>query len=529
MAGLMMTAAMPPFHGTAWLAPLALAMLLAALARTTHPARTGWWFGLAHQATLLHWLFLLIPAAPVLNAWLVPASAIAAILYCSLFYLLLGWAFGRVRSWLGRPAVLALSPVLWTGMEAWRAAGELGFPWCLSGAAWIDTPVRTWAATAGEIGLGAGTAFLAAALVAAVELWQRWREGRHRRAAAVSGRLGAAWRVSLLLAAAFLIAALAAGTGWRGSREPMVAGGHAGGDSLIALRQEPVRIAAVQANVDLADKWMRAKIDSTRIPYGRLTERAAAAGAQLVVWAETAVPSYLLHDPEMLEWISGLAATDHVFIYAGFPDAWLEPDGAALRYNSSGLFGPEGQLIDRYAKHHLLPIGERMPFQGLVPALGKIDVGQAEWMPGEPPRPLLVEAAGGPFTFAGLICFESIFSDLARGAVRGGAQYLVNITNDGWFGASAGPRQHAAMARLRAAECGVPLVRCANNGISFLTDDRGAILVRAGLDQRTFLEADLPPGTRSTLFVRAGAWPLAGFLLAWSIIAVVITWKGRRS
>jgi apolipoprotein N-acyltransferase len=525
LAGFVATTAMPPFPGTGLLMVLSLAVLFGVLVDAPHPARTAWFFGLAHQLTLLHWLFLLIPAATISSRGLVPVAAISTILYVSLFYLVFGGVFQILRSQLGGRTALALAPVLWTAMEAARGAGELGFPWCLSGAAWIKTPVLSWTAASGEIGLGAATAFTAAAIVAVLG----WLTGRWVDPVPARG-----WWLGLAIATGVLWSGIGLGAAWRLSGPAVAAGipdstatAAAPGALAATPRRTPVRIAAVQADVALADKWERARIDSTRIPYTELTGAAARDGAKLVVWAETAVPSYLRYEPALLDWVSGLAAEYRVYIYTGFPDAELTPDGQRLRFNSSGLFNPRGRLVDFYAKHHLLPVGERMPFSWLFPAIAHIDVGQAEWAPGEKPVPIMVSLPGGDFRFAGLICFESIFSDLSRQAVRNGAQVLINITNDGWFGKTAGPRQHAELARLRAAACGVPLVRCANNGVSFITDARGSLVVEAGLGRRAFVAADVLPQDGRTAFVRYGSWPLVGFLALWSALALLLTRRVR--
>lgn len=498
LAGLMATTALPPFSGAGWLMVPALALLFGLLASSPQPARTGWWFGLAHQASLLHWLFLLGPDASM-PRWLAPLTAAATILYAALFYALLGAAWGLARRWLGAAAALALAPLLWTGMETLRGLGELGFPWCLTGAAWLDTPLLPLAAAAGEQGLGAATAMTAAALAA----WLGPSRGQPRRAL-LSAAAMATW------------AALVLGAAWRGPA-PEAAGA--------AAARPPLRVAAIQANVALRDKWKPDRIDSTLVPHTQLMAQAAAAGAELAVWAETAVPSYLLHDPGLLGWVRGLAREHGLWLYAGFPHYTLTVGGEPARFNSSGLFRPDGVLTDRYDKHHLLPFGERLPGQRWFPALGRIDVGQAEWRPGAPPKPMRLRTAGGEYAFAGLICFESIFAGPARAAAREGIDFLVNITNDGWFGWTAGPRQHAALARLRAAECRLPVVRCANNGISFVTDARGRLIVRAGLDTRAVVSADVPPGPGGTLFVRAGAGPLWMWLALWAAAA---GWPERR-
>jgi apolipoprotein N-acyltransferase len=292
---------------------------------------------------------------------------------------------------------------------------------------------------------------------------------------------------------------------------------------------EKVEVAAVQADVALAVKWVDAKIDSTKVPYTELTEDAADDGADLVVWAETAVPAYLRYDKDLLAWARKLVQDEEIWLYTGYPDADRGPDGQVRTYNSSGLFSPEGQIVDKYAKYHLLPIGESMPFSSLFPFLAKVDVGQAEWTPGDPPRPMTMKMEQGEFRFSGLVCFESIFSLLGRQSVRRGSQCLVVITNDGWFGKSAGPRQHTWLARLRAVECDVPVIRCANNGISFICDADGKILDQLDLGRRGIVRAAITPGQGRTMYVAYGAWPLGGFLVIWFVLVIGLGLRDRRA
>jgi apolipoprotein N-acyltransferase len=294
-----------------------------------------------------------------------------------------------------------------------------------------------------------------------------------------------------------------------------------------SVEAAPLAVAAVQADVALADKWVDAKIDSTLIPYGELTAAAADAGAEFIVWAETAIPDYLRHQKKLLDWTRGVVTAAGAYLYIGFPDAERGPDGKVRTYNSSGLFAPDGSLIDRYAKYHLLPIGEAMPFTRYFPFLAKLDVGQAEWTPGQLPRPMTTAWPGREFRFSAMICFESIFSHLARSAVKDGSQCLVVITNDGWFGKSAGPLQHAWMARMRAVENGVPVIRCANNGVSFICDERGRILDSLDLGIRGFVSADITPPPTRTLYVRLGAWPLFFYMAILSVLALGAPWLRR--
>lgn len=497
-AGLVVAAGLPPYPWTGILVPVGLALLFGVLFYSERPARTAWFFGLAHQAVLLHWLFLLVPSKTIPTRALVPIQASAAILYVSCFYLVLGWVFGKVRNRLGPVPALLLLPVLWAGMEVFRSRGELAFSWCLIGSGVIGTPLMALARTSGEIGLSTGMAFAAVLLTI---VWVCRGETP----------ISPLYRKALLVACCLVWVFLAVGSRVRPAASVSVP------ETL-----DSIVVAAVQADVALSVKWVDSKIDSTKIPYTELTKQAADDGAEFVVWAETAVPAYLRFDKPLLGWARTLAKDTGVWVYSGFPDADRGPDEEVRTYNSSGLFSPDGQIQDRYAKHHLLPIGESMPFTSVFPFLVKLDVGQAEWTPGDRPQPMTLTTDRGSFRFSGLICFESIFSHLARYSVRKGSQCLVVITNDGWFGESAGPRQHTLMARLRAVETGVPVIRCANNGISFICTADGRVLDRLDLGRRGVVSAEIKPGDGRTMYVAYGAWPLFGFLVVWSVLVIAL-------
>lgn len=494
LAGLVAAAGLPPYPWTGLLVPVGLALLFVLMARSEKPGRLAWMFGLAHQTVVLHWLFLLIPAKSIPTRALVPVQAILTIFYVSAFTLVFGWVYGHLRRRLGPVRGLLLLPVLWTALEWLRGVGEMAFPWCLTGSCVIGTPLLGLARAGGELAVGSGIAFLATTLAV-------WR---------LRTRSPQEWKQ------AFLAICGATVLLWLG----LLGGASIRPDSVERPAEfQPVtslRVAAVQANVDLEDKWIDARIDSTKIPYSQLTAEAAGQGAEFIVWAETAVPAYLRYDIPLLNWTRGVVRDAGAYLYTGFPDAERQPDGELRKYNSSGLFSPDGSLLDRYAKHHLLPIGEAMPFTRYIPVLAKLDVGQAEWTPGDRPVPQRVELPGGSFDFSGLICFESVIGGLARGSVRAGSQCLVIVTNDGWFGETAGPRQHAALARLRAVECGVPVIRCANNGISLVADSDGELLDSLDLGRRGFVQAVIEPGNGDTLYVKWGQWPLLIFLLAWA-------------
>jgi len=500
LAGLLVTLGLPPMAYTGVLVPVGLALLFIALKDARKPALLMWIFALIHQSSLLHWLFLLIPAKSIPTRALVPVQASLAILYVSVFFLLLGWVFGLLRRRFGYQRSLLAMPVLWVGMEALRAGGEMAFPWCLTGSAVVDGPLMGLLRASGEIGVSALVVFVAMLLTLLWFWWHQRADYRNSFLTSVAGTL-------LLTVAVFIGAQL----------EPEISS-----NPDVAVRTEPLKIAAIQADVSLDDKWKNSKIDSTRIPYRQLTVDAVDEGAQFIIWAETAMPSYIRYEKEHLNWVRQVIYETKTPLYTGFPDAERLQGGTLNKFNSSGLFDARGMILDRYAKYHLLPIGEAMPFTSVFPALAKIDVGQAEWTPGQPPEAMLLPTESGDFPFSGLICFESILAKQARNSVRRGSRLLVVITNDGWFGETAGPRQHTRMALLRAAECGVPMVRCANNGISLICDENGHVLDELDLGIRGFVMADVAPGNGRTAYVRWGAWPLFWFLLLWVTMVLVV-------
>jgi len=403
LAGFMATVAMPPYQVYGWVILPSLALFIYALSVSKKPAKSAFLFGVAHQASLLKWLFFLIPEASISYRWMIPMAGSLVVVYVSMFYLLFGFSYRFIRDQLGGTVALYSMPVLWVGMELLRSIGEMGFPWCLTGASALTfPPIFSMVSVAGELGLGF-LLFTTALFV--VSIFKKIRT-----VIAFSG-----FTVFLLFIATVLVS---------GRQSPI-------------QETESIRISAVQANVSLKDKWDPEKVDASIEPYTLLTEEAAVDSAELIVWAETAVPAFLRYDREKLDWIKSLSDINDVFLYTGFPDAARNIDGDMDRFNGSGLFTPDGMILARYSKYHLLPFGERMPFQSLIPWLGKMDFGQAEWTPGNIPEGIAVPGTNA--VISGLICFESIFSSLVGMTEKSGTNILVNITNDGWFGKRAGP------------------------------------------------------------------------------------------
>ncbi len=488
---------MPGF--VAW---AALVPLLAALERRVRGGasagalfRLGWLFGFVFFGVGIHWIALLSDVA-ITVPWLRYPAWLAAAAYLALFPGLVALVAGA----LARRVPLAWSfPPALVAVEWLRGSGELGFPWFQP--AYTQHAYVALVQMASLGGAALVTLWLA---VLNVLLWRALGGTARGRAA-----LGALALVLLPLL-----------WGQRVLEAEPPADPAQGTGRMVAL---------VQGDIPGEVKWsgrhqpeiLRTFLDESG---------AAVAGRQpppmLIVWPETATGSYLRRQLDQSLQVRAFAAGHGVPVFSGFADYGWDSTGALHHFNAAGLFGADGSCGPLYAKRHLVPFGERMPFQRLLPWLGRIELGQAEWAAGN--ETVLFPSAAGPF--ACLICFEAVFPDLARADVRAGARWLVNITNDEWFGRSAALPQHAAMAVFRAVENRVPLARCANTGVTMLVDAHGRVVERLPVFTRAVLTAPLPPPARwgfPTPYARAGDWPSAACAGALLVLALVARRRPR--
>jgi len=197
----------------------------------------------------------------------------------------------------------------------------------------------------------------------------------------------------------------------------------------------------------------------------------------LLVWPEAAVPSLFLWDTNLYDgktiydWITGLARDQHIWLIMGADDAEPLPNGKVDYYNSSFLIDPSGEVLGKYRKRRLVIFGEYVPFSRWLPILSTLVQSHGEFQPGNQPVAFRLGALN--VVTSVLICFEDVFPHLTREYVDPDTDFLLNLTNNGWFGESAAQWQHAASAVFRAVENNLPLVRCANNGLTCWVDRRG--------------------------------------------------------
>lgn len=476
----------------AWFALVPLLDVLDARLRARAPLRAlfraGWACGFLWFAIGIHWIARLSDVA-ITVPWLKYPAWIVAAAYLALFPGLAAAAAG----WLARRSGFSLAvtfPLAFLAVEELRASGELGFPWF--------QPGYSQAAFAPLIqlaSLGSVTLLTLWVTVLNVLLW---------RSLTARSRLQSALGALLLFALP-----------WAWGQRVLDA----------APREPGPAVALVQGNIPGAIKWSGRHQGEILDRFLRLTADGAAREPRpaIAIWPETATGSYLRRQLDQALQVATLAARTGVPVFSGFADWEPVAGGGTRSYNAAGLFAADGSTL-RYSKRHLVPFGERMPFQTVLPVLGRIGLGQAEWTPGR--EAVLFPSAAGPFSC--LICFESIFPDLARGDVRRGARWLVNITNDEWFGRSPALTQHAAMAQLRAVENRVPLARCANTGVTAVIDAYGRMTARLPVFEAGVLVANLGVPGPATWFTRAGDWPGWWALLAVLLLALLPGRPGER-
>jgi len=455
--------ALPPVHALpALLLAVPALFIMASEAPTARRAALiglawGWGFHIAG----LHWLTNAILTEVERYWWLVPIAVPALALPLGAFTIL-----PALAARLGAPGWprLLIFAAAWVVAEMLRGVMFTGFPWNLLGTVWAfgSFPLQG-AAVIGVHGLSLATVLLALAPLLGARGW-----------AAMAGGIGVFALVGLVRL-------------WPAEPEP-----------------HPVVMVLVQGNVAQEVKWR----EDTRMPIFqryielsrggvRLAEQEAPGSRIVVVWPETASPFLLASDRD-----AALLATAPLppgaLLLAGTVRAEFDAAGRAARlWNSLVALDAQGALLDSYDKAHLVPFGEYMPFRGLLPV--RLVQSAFDFTAG-PGRQAII-LPGLP-SFSPLICYEVIFPAAVAPQTRPG--FLLNVTNDAWFGVSAGPHQHLATARLRAVEEGLPLVRAAQTGISVVFDSRGREVARMGLAETGVLLAPLPRAAPPTIFARLG-------------------------
>jgi apolipoprotein N-acyltransferase len=479
IGGLLLTLAYPKIalSGFAWIAPGA--MIAAATGRRGGEVfRIGYVAGLVHYLSLLYWLLLIpfrwrgLPLAPALG-WLA-LSGFLALFPAAWVWLVASragcsedrvdpdsegvlWVRVRAlrgllaRSWLQRTIWAIWGAAAWVAFEMVLARVFGGFPWALLGISqYRMVPLIQITSVTGVYGVSFLVVWVSLTLVSA-GVMVVWRPTSR----------------SLWVGEVFLPLVVIAVLFHMGLRQIQT-------DTPPA---RSIRVLLVQPSIPQTLIWNPGQDTNRFQELVRYSDQALTNKADLLVWPESALPKMLRYDQDTFDSIAKLARRRHVWLIVGSDDAEPRRSGgnpdATDYFNSSFLVSPEGKLVQRYIKRNLVIFGEYVPLQHWLPFLGYFTPTQGGFTPGA--GPAAFQLAGLDVETSVLICFEDIFPQLARSHFKPETDFLVNITNDGWFGHSAAQWQHAISGLFRAVENQVPLIRCCNNGLTCWIDRRGRL------------------------------------------------------
>lgn len=472
--GLIAASALPPFYviPALWVGFSGFVYLCITADNWRRAALEGWSFGLGWFAAGLYWIGYAFLVDAAQHAWLMPFAVAGISVGMAIYPALVGgatsWLIHRFRV----PVVLLpiVFAAVWTISEWLRGILLTGFPWNPVGSVWgVSDPMLQSVSWLSTLGLG----FVTIAVCAAPALFFMRNASRKQSAAAAL-----ALTISLPLL-----------WGWGWNRL-------ADADT---TTHDGILLRLVQPSIPQRLKWKPDLRQGHVLKQLALSNRTAGpAGAPThVIWAETNVP-YLITDD------SGTPAS----LAAGVPENGHLIFGAPRRnasgevFNSLVAIDDDGDVKATFDKFHLVPFGEYMPLRGLLP-FDKLTAGRGDFTAG--PGPETITLDGLP-PFASIICYEVIFSGRVIDA-ENRPDWILNITNDAWFGPSTGPRQHLVQARLRAVEEGLPVVRVANTGVSAVIDPFGRIRNSLDLGQTGIIDAPLPVPLPPTVFSYFGQIP----------------------
>ncbi len=453
----------------------------------------AWVSGVLWYVGTCYWIY------PVMNGYgrlSAPVATLITAAYCIIMGMHHG-AFGALvvmmsrRSTLGNRRPLLLAPVFWVAIEFFRDR-VTGVPWNPLGNSQIDNiPFARIAQTTGVYGLSFAVMLVNCAFVAALLLW-----GRRR--------------INLLISAAAAAIALQIGVLAKPAEFP-------------ATQQAVL----VQENVPLLDQpdWTPRYFDQTIADLVQASVKAgpkpAAGSPGLIVWPESPAP-FFIADPRLKQWLTALAQDTNSYLVVGSLGEMEDSKGQRHLLNSALVVDPHGTIVGRYDKIHLVPFGEYVPFQEFLFFANKLTREVGDFGRGTERKVFdLNGTRAGTF-----ICYESVFPGEVREFTANGAQVLINISDDMWYGETSAPWQHLQMSRMRAMENHRWLLLTTNNGTTASIDPFGRVVKQAARNIRTTLVAPYGLESDSTFYSRYGD------LFAWacvviSCLAVLLRWRFR--
>lgn len=497
LTGLLLAFAFPSADWN-WLAWIALVPLLVVLQEATLRGAfvLGWLTGVAFYLGTLYWIVYVIGSftpIPYVVAT-VPLVLLAAVL--ALYH----GAFAAGVVFVGRQGVepIVFAPLCWVALEWLRSWLGIGFPWASLGySQYRSHNLMQIAEITGVYGLSALIVLFNVVLAAIVSL-----RGTTAARAAQLGVLTVVFAVVQQFGV------------WRLANLSARDADHA------------LRAAVIQGNIAQELKWDPAHVEETLAVYQRLTRDAARAGPSLIVWPESALPFFFDDGGPHAEQVRQLARESNAWLLFGSIARDVD-DGAPVLRNRAYLLTPAGAVAGEYDKVQLVPFGEYVPLQSLLFFVDKLVQGAGLFVGADEPQALRMEK----LHLGVLICYEAIFPALARALASDGADVLISITNDAWFGPTSAPYQHISMAAWRAVENRVPVLRAANTGISGVILPDGTIQHDTELFEPAYRVVDLAWPSVDTVYRRFGDVFAGACLLcsiAWLIVAQRRAWLAER-
>jgi apolipoprotein N-acyltransferase len=451
LSGVMLSASFPPGH-LEWMIWIGLIPLLISVEneRTLNAFRLGMITGLAHYLTLLYWAIYAVNTYGELG---IVASTGVLFLLC-LYLSLYPAVFAVLASLFKKRKFVALGiAVIWASLEYVRAVLITGFPWCLLGYSQFNHPMLIQIADVTGV---YGISFLIAAVNALIYLLMF---NRSRLTGKKDFIIETSTVVILILVC-------------------LVYGYHrlAGVDTN-DKGTKSLQVSIIQGNIDQSVKWDTDFMKESMDKYLAMTRSASRLKPGLIIWPETAAPFFFQDNTDSSQDLLNAAKESGAWIIFGTPAYEREDILFVNYYNRAYLASPEGTIEGYYDKVHLVTFVEYVPFSNILPFIHRLVTAAGDFSSGT--QSGLLKTSNG--TAGALICYEAIFPELSRKEVQGGADFLVVLSNDAWFGRTSAPYQLMIMSAFRAVENRRPLIRATNTGFSGFVDPRGRIVYEGDL------------------------------------------------
>ncbi len=493
-SGVLMAAAFPRWEldFLAWicLIPFFLAVREAGTGRSF---ASGVIMGGVFFAFTVYWVAETIHRYGQFPLWAGIGALLLLVIVLSIYFGLVGALIARIR-----PIPVSFRPfataAVWVSVEFLRAKLFTGFPWALLGYSQVHRlPMIQVADMTSVYGVSFVIVVVNAALAECIA-------GLRERPRRIAWTVGAGALGLVVLTAAY--------GAWRLGQ-------------FSAEHAPTMTVSLVQGNIEQDKKWDERYQDETMSAYERLTARVAPDRPDLVVWPEAATPYFFLVEKPQTERLLKMITRDKLTLLFGAPAVADVRSNDLLFQNSAYIIGPDGAVLGRYNKMHLVPFGEYVPFRKALFFIHKLVDFVGDFTPGR--HPVVISTAAGRVGI--VICFEAVFPDLVRQFVLNGADLMTTITNDAWFGTTAAPYEHFNMAVFRSVENRVSLVRVANTGISGYVEPTGRVHDTTPLFEEATRTSRVALRTRLSVYTRFGDVFAVGCVI---ITAVIVIASPRR-